>query len=129
MINPIERALQASRATEKTLAGVSVTLYRGGSPSAAIVATTAQTEYLEGLGDGSGYAYRSRDYCINVEDYAFSGVRTEPQEGDLVSEIINGTECRFEVLSFDGLEAFSYMDRSRLVYRIHTKEVPSNYDN
>ena len=126
-MNPIERAMNATRASEKNLAGVCVVVDRFGSKSEYITATVANTTFVEQLGDGSGFASRSRDYCIDVTAYALNGTVTEPEHGDIICEMIGNKQCKFEVLSFDGGQAFSFMDRSRNVYRIHTKEINNSY--
>ena len=127
MPNPFENALNASRSSEKSLAGVRIRVYRNGVSSNWFVATVAQTQFFEQMGDASGFSYRSRDYCIDCKSYVIDGRVSEPQVGDVIFQMVNNKECQFEVLSLDGEQALTWMDRSRLVYRVHTKEVSSDY--
>ena len=127
MSNPIENALKAGRSSERSLAGVRIRILREDSTSKFMTATVAQTEFYEQLADASGMSYRTRDYCIDTDMYIIGGYKTEPAVGDVIIEIVNGQERRFECLSLDGEQAYTWMDRSRFVYRVHTKEVASDY--
>ena len=127
MANPIENAYKATRASEKKLAGGEITVTRGADSSSYFRATVASTLYQEYMGDGVAAAYTSRDYAIDVDDYKLAGAKQTPLAGDVITEVINGSTAKFEVLSLNGERAFSYMDRSRNVFRVHTKEVASDY--
>ena len=127
MLNPIEKAFKASRASEKKLAGVSVTVRRDSYVSDMFIATVADTQFEEYQSDNTVTSNRSRDYIIDVDDYLVNGVCVTPEPGDVINEVINGKSCRFEVLALAGEQPYSFMDRSRMVLRVHTKEVVNDY--
>lgn len=127
MLNPIEKAFKASRASEKKLAGVSVTVRRDSYVSDMFIATVADTQFEEYQSDNTVTSNRSRDYIIDVDDYLVNGVCVTPVPGDVINEVINGKSCRFEVLALAGEQPYSFMDRSRMVLRVHTKEVVNDY--
>ena len=127
MLNPIEKAFKASRASEKKLAGVSVTVRRDSYVSDMFIATVADTQIEEYQSDNTVTSNRSRDYIIDVDDYLVNGVCVTPVPGDVINEVINGKSCRFEVLALAGEQPYSFMDRSRMVLRVHTKEVVNDY--
>ncbi len=127
MPNPIEKAFKAARTSEKKLAGVSVTLRRDAYVSDMFVATVADTQFEEYQANNTVISNRSRDYIVDVEDYLVNGVCVTPVPGDVINEMINGKSCRFEVLALAGEQPYSFMDRSRLVFRVHTKEVINDY--
>lgn len=70
---------------------------------------------------GASLIWGDRDYKITVAVLAALG---EPQEGDCITETINGTTVTFRVQQPDnGEPCFRYADPGRTVYRIHVKRL------
>ena len=122
MSNPTRRAYLASRLAQKTLAGVTITLSRGLTTSALLVATVGKSGSVSYEADGSQTFAKNRDYLIEVSSYVI-GTLTTPQRFDVISEVINGVPKTFEVLDADGDDGSTSNDSGRTVYRVHTKEV------
>lgn len=70
--------------------------------------------------EGTRVEFSDRDYLVTVEAIAELG---EPQEGDRITETINGVVCLFEVRPTDVGPAWEWSNAERTRYRIHTKQV------
>lgn len=103
-------------------ASVDVTLRRGGA-STETTAVPGATEFIEEQGEQVIGRTRSRDYLIDIANYAFEDQPTKPEAGDRIIETINGRECEFEVCGRGGEPPFIYSDRGRTQYRVHTVQV------
>ena len=110
----------------KATAGSSVT-YARGAASVTLTAWAGKSVQLwspQGQSPGVAVAWNERDYLIAVEDLVLSGSATTPQEGDTITETINGTPTKFAV-TLDGSEpCWRYSDQTRKLFRIHCKRVP-----
>lgn len=62
---------------------------------------------------------RERDYMIAVAELTAFGV---PQEGDRITETINGAATVFEVSKRDREPCYRFADHARTRYRIHTRK-------
>ena len=62
---------------------------------------------------------RERDYMVAVSELAAFGV---PQEGDRITETINGAAVVFEVSKRDREPCYRYADHARTRFRIHTRK-------
>jgi hypothetical protein len=107
----------------KTSVSVSVTLRRRGYADAVVSATPGTTRVEQEMDDGSSLRLESRDYLIDVDDYRFGGVITNPQDGDLVIETIDAVERQYELRPFAGESCARHMDQYRIKWRCHTKLV------
>ena len=109
------RRMKASR-------GRSLTYSRGGT-QAAVTGWVGLSGFPATLGEhGARQEWGDRDYFFAVADLSTFG---EPQEGDRVTETLNGTATVFEVIlpAGGGEQAWRYSDQNRTVYRLHTKKV------
>ncbi len=123
MTNPIRRAFNAHRKVHQTLAGVEITATRGINSSAVILATvgfTGETIFDE---MGTTTFTKHRDYLVDATDYDFGSGAIEPQRHDIITEVINGVPCTFEVVSANGDKPANYDNRDRTLWRLHTKEI------
>ncbi len=123
MTNPIRKAFNAHRKVHQQLAGVKVTVSRGLSTSAVIVATAGFTGETNFDDMGQTIFTKHRDYLINIEDYDFGSGPVAPSRHDVLTEIINGVPIQFEVTLANKDAADNYDNRDRTIWRVHTKEM------
>jgi len=71
------------------------------------------------------HQFESRDYLITAADLVLGSAVTLPQPGDLITEVINGVTCYYQVLSQTGAPCYRYTDGSCIELRIHTKKIPT----
>lgn len=121
MPSPVEIAQAAARRSQKTLAGVVVTIKRGEDESQEITAVVGTTRTETAVSDSVMVVGRERDYLIDAADYDFGNGPVEPQEHDEIREPDGSQIYCFKVLPI-GLEAaWKWSDQFRKVYRLHTK--------
>jgi hypothetical protein len=96
--------------------------YRRGGLSVVAKATVGRTNYEIDEGNGVMVRSQSRDYVMRAADLVLGGVRVVPQRGDRIEE---SPDLVHEVVSVAGQNEWSYADPSRVLMRIHTKEVQS----
>jgi hypothetical protein len=107
----------------KASVSLTVTLRRRGYADVVVSATPGATRVEQEYDDGSSLRMQSRDYLIATDDYRFGGVLTEPRDGDLVIETVDGVERQYEARPFAGESCARPMDQSRVMWRVHTKLV------
>jgi hypothetical protein len=127
MTNLLKTASDKLASLMKSHAGTSVTVRRGAS-SATATATVGSTPFETRDGEGNVVQqFESRDYLMLAADYQPAGSQVEPQRGDQIDEVVDGTTYTYEVMSpDDGTPVFRYTDRFRTQLRIHTKLVASS---
>ncbi len=101
-----------------------VTLSRDGESDVQVTASPIQMEAEDYTPDGSVTRVEYHDWVIDVADYAFASVLTEPTSGDTITRA-NGDVYR--PVSFGGSSKFTvnepifkYTTSDRLRYRVHT---------
>lgn len=115
-------AIAGGLAAIRGAAGVSI-VYRRAGASLELAAVSAETQFVQQDGEAVVARYRSRDYLIAIADLELEGSTIVPEEGDRITETINGTACEFEVASEGGEPAYRYSDRAQTQFRVHTKQV------
>lgn len=114
--------IAAALSTIDDVAGVDVT-YRRGDLALGIKATrgdsSRRTEGVEVPIDAS-----AATWLIRVAQLTLNGEPLTPQEGDLVEQTIGAAVVVFEVTT-DGENVWTWSDRARTRYRVHTKEKPT----
>lgn len=100
---------------------VSVTLRREGASDTVVSATPGSTRIEQDNGDGTFTRYETRDYLIEVDDYRFDDVLSQPQDGDLIIEIIDGVTRTYAALPVAGEACARHTDQHRVLWRVHTK--------
>lgn len=112
----IEGAYKAARAAS----GLSITYARpstGNSvsitavPGASVHSMAKEGEVME--------VVHSRDYLILASDLVLGGSTTEPTRHDTITE----GGVTYKVLDLDGQPQWRYTDHTKVVLRVHTKEV------
>lgn len=102
---------------------ITVTLRRRGFADVVVSATPGTTRVEQEFDDGSSLRMQSRDYLIATDDYRFDDALTEPRDGDLIIETVDGVERQYELRPFAGESCARPMDQSRAMWRVHTKLV------
>lgn len=108
---------------QKAHAAVTVAYHRG-SESVAVDATRGSTEFE--VNDDRGHMTRveSHDWMIDAVDLVLDGEQIEPDRGDTIRLILGGETHLYQVSAFAvGGVVWSWWDRGRRRYRIHTKYV------
>ena len=118
-----QTALAASWRAVKAAAGVSVTLARGAS-TVAIKAVKAETQADDVDEAGGLLTVRVRDFLIHVDDYKVSSAKVEPQNGDTITQVVNGKTRVFELMTDNNQPVWRFHEGyGETVYRVHTKHV------
>ncbi len=131
MSNPLQKAIGAFRqGISKPLAGVAVVVSRGLLSNGDLNGVTNTTATVgltqtEDIYEGSFVVtVRLRDYMIDRTEYIVDGSAVEPQEGDVISQLIDGAEVRFQVTPSANGRPFEETERGgRSIFRVHTKEI------
>jgi len=100
---------------------LTVSLRRRGYEDVVVSARTGTTAVVEELGDGSSQRHETADYLIKCDDYRFGGAISDPQDGDLIIETIDGVERQYELRPFGGGACAQPLDKSRSMWRCHVK--------
>lgn len=106
-------------------AGVSVVYTRAADPASPVTITAesgncwvGRTAFASNEVGKARLRWGDRDYLI-----AASALPAEPDEGDRITETVNGVPVTFEVCLPDtGEPAWRWSDPARTVYRLHVKE-------
>lgn len=111
-------------ATLKASDAVSVTIRRGASVSAPVLAVRGRTEFVQQTEEGTAVAsWQGEDYLIDVADYVLGGVAVTPEVGDEIFDTIAGQVVIQQVLSPGGEPPWRYVGPDQRQYRLHTKRV------
>lgn len=106
-------------------AGIAASYVRGAMSTAITaesgsltVGRTAFTSNREGM---ARIEWGDRDYLLLASAIVALG---EPQEGDRLTEVVNGIQCVFELMRPDtGEPAWRWSDVEQTMYRLHVKQV------
>ncbi|MFO0806038.1 MAG: hypothetical protein U0791_23275 [Gemmataceae bacterium] len=106
-------------------AGVTITYTRGATTipitAASGDATVGREQSTSEREGGPRKEWFDRDYLIRVSALSALG---EPQEGDLITETINGVERSYKIMRpSNGERAWRFSDTEDHCYRVHTKRV------
>lgn len=107
-------------------AGVAIT-YSRGAESVSITADSGycwvgRTGFSSNRVGGARFEWGDRDYMILPA--AIAAKFGEPQDGDRITETVNGVVCVFDVLRPDtGEPAWRWSDPARTRMRLHVKQV------
>lgn len=106
-------------------AGVAITYTRGATTititEASGHATVGREQSPSEREGGQRKEWFDRDYLIQVASLASLG---EPQEGDLITETVNGNERLYKVMRPPtGERAWRFSDTEETCFRVHTKRV------
>ena len=109
----------------KSHASQTVTITRGAGDPVSVLASIGQTEHeIEDSVSNVIARIRTRDFLIDVADYAPTGTATLPQQGDKIRETQGGVTYVYEVLQpGTGIPFFRYSDDHRTKLRVHTIEI------
>lgn len=100
----------------KASAAVNV-IYRRGAAWHTVKATLAQSLFESADTSGVVEQWQSRDFIFKTTDFPYA----EPQRGDKVLEMLNGTATVFEVAAPRGVPLFRHGDAYQATIRVHTK--------
>lgn len=101
-------------------ASQSVTYTRGSRAiGSGLKATYGSTAFEEDSTAGV-IRWEAKDFIFTAAHLTLASVVIEPERGDIITDH-NGNA--FRVLGQDGEPCFKYMDGSRLMVRVHTKQV------
>lgn len=105
----------------QTHASQSVTYRRGSQDIGSnLKATYGQTTFEQDAGNGGVLRWEAKDFIFTAADLTLDDEVTKPERGDKITDHNGNT---FEVLGSNGEPCFKYADGSRLLVRIHTKQV------
>lgn len=107
----------------KTAAGRSVTLTRGVTVSSAITGWVASVEYEEVGDDGLTTSVRYDDWTFNADEVLLSAVQIVPRSGDVLTESLNGSTIKYEVLPLQNRPEVEWLDSSGILMTVHTKRI------
>jgi len=107
-------------ARQQAAAGAPLT-YARGAQTLAVTGWAGRQVYSSQLEGGRRLEYGERDYLVAVADLVALG---DPAIGDRITETINGAAVVFEVATpTNGEPHARYSDQTRLLWRIHVKQV------
>lgn len=107
----------------KTAAGRSVTLTRGATTSSVIIGWVEIVEYEEIGQDGLTTSVRYDDWTFNADEVLLSAAQIVPRSGDVLTETLNGSTVKYEVLPTQSKSEVEWLDTSGLVLKVHTKRI------
>ncbi len=117
--NKFKEAETWSNTLRNRIALVAVTLKRGVN-SRVTVATPDMTLFSY-LDRGVQVRKEVRDYVFNVADYHVGTGQLEPEEGDIIIEVVGSTTFTYEVLPTNNEPVFKPGGAYRTGYIVHTK--------
>ena len=118
-MNPIQAATAAARAAARQVRGESGTYSRGASSLAVTVVKGSTSWDTSSPYAGVRVGDRSVDFLIPANQLVLSGVQWEPERNDEID--VAGVTYRV-CPNGDSQQMWTYHDRDRTIYRIHTKE-------
>lgn len=123
MANLLKRGMQWLAGKLAEHASETVVYSRGGD-SVTLTPTQGKTMLL--LSDGSGgnrVEWTDADLIFPAEDLVLGGSATTPRRGDRVRYTEDGRTIVFEVMAADGEPPWRYCDGSRVLIRVHLKQI------
>lgn len=106
--------------TLQAAAGITIK-YSRGDRNVSIKAVPGSTEFVQTSGDGYMETVESRDFVFVASELNFGGKAVLPERGDTITEVVNGEEYTYPVLS-NGSRYFKYSDPFRRIIRVYTKQ-------
>ncbi len=94
---------------------------RAGQPDLAINATIDSSEVETVTEGGLGIIRRMRDFLVATADLEDNGVLFKPEDGDTISETVDGLTTDWRVTRLDGQPAWMFDDYTDQRIRIHAE--------
>jgi len=120
-----DRAIQIGLAAAKRVAGRCVTYAgkRNGQPFSVAVTSIRSTSIHDAVTeDGFTTTFKTHDELIDVCDLFTGRDRIVPQDGDTITERVDGKDVKHTVTMPDGSQVYSYSDPAQTRYRISTTQ-------
>ncbi len=115
--------MKVNRQAIEKIAGASITVTRGATTSASMIATVGETRSEDFIEDGFVVSVKLRDYIVCASKYIFALSPVVPEKGDIITEVIDGEVThKWEVLPAGQDPVYRPHDRDGMFFRIHTKE-------
>jgi len=103
--------------------GADIIYRRGGAATTITGVVVGQTQFVQETDEAVIAQWRGRDYFIAVDDLLLGGVAVKPEDGDRITQTVNGVEKEYEVVSASPEPCYRYTGPDEAMYRIHTKQV------
>lgn len=122
MTGPFETAIGLAQATLKKAGPVAtVVLRRGTAVTNGVTAIIGQTRTEVGDNENITTEGRMRDFLIDVADYKFAGVASQPKQYDEIDQVIGSKTHTWQVLPVGGDKPFRPSDPFGKRWRIHAQ--------